>query len=68
VTPVSACPAPEDFERDHPPDPEALAGAILKAAERRDELGAAARQRARDDFDLKPWIQRHRQLFAELLS
>ena len=58
----------EDFERDHPPDPEALAGAILEAAERRDELGAAARQRACAHFDLRPWIERHRQLFAELSS
>jgi glycosyltransferase involved in cell wall biosynthesis len=61
-------PAPEDFEHDHPPEPEALARAILQAAERRDDLAAAARQRAVDHFDLKPWIEHHRRLFAKLTS
>jgi glycosyltransferase involved in cell wall biosynthesis len=61
-------PAPLDWDRDHPPAPEALAQAVLQASERRHELGAAARQRAVDHFDLQPWIERHRELFAELAS
>ena len=61
-------PAPLDWERDHPPDPEALAGAMLEAAERRDELGVAARSRAVERFDLGRWIDRHRRLFSELLG
>ena len=61
-------PAPEDFERDHPPDPEPLAQAILDAADRREELGAAARARAERRFALPGWIERHRELFAELVA
>jgi len=58
--------APEDWERDHPPEPEALARAILQAAERRDELGPAARARAEERFALPRWIDRHRELFGQL--
>jgi glycosyltransferase involved in cell wall biosynthesis len=58
--------APEDWERDHPPDPEALARAILEAAERSDELGPAARARAEERFALPRWIDRHRGLFGQL--
>ena len=60
--------APLDFEQEHPPDPEQLAGAVLEAAARRDELGEAARQRAVERFDIRPWVERHRQVFEELLS
>lgn len=59
-------PAPLDWEHDHPPDPELLAEAVVKAAGRRAELGAAARQRAVERFDLRPWVERHRVLFEEL--
>ena len=58
--------APEDWERDHPAEPEALALAILQAAERRDELGPAARARAEERFALPRWIDRHRELFGQL--
>jgi glycosyltransferase involved in cell wall biosynthesis len=58
--------APEDWERDHPPDPEALARAILEAGERRDELGPAARARAEERFALPRWIDRHRGLLGQL--
>ena len=61
-------PAPEDWERDHPPEPEVLMRAILEAADRREELGLAARARAVDRFDLRRWIGRHRELFEELVS
>ena len=59
-------PGPLDWERDHPPEAEPLAKAVLVAAERREELGAAARVRAVERFDLRPWIERHRGLFEEL--
>jgi glycosyltransferase involved in cell wall biosynthesis len=61
-------PAPVDFERDHPPDPEALADAVLAVAERREELGARARQRAEEHFDLRPWVERHRAIFERLVA
>jgi glycosyltransferase involved in cell wall biosynthesis len=61
-------PAPLDWERDHPPAPEPLAAAVLEAAERREELGAAARARAVERFDLRPWLERHRRLFEELVG
>lgn len=60
-------PAPLDFDRDHPPDPDALATAVLEAAERLGELREAARARAAERFDLAPWVERHRVVFEELL-
>jgi glycosyltransferase involved in cell wall biosynthesis len=61
-------PAPLDWERDHPPDPDALAAAMLRVAANLDEYSAAARARAVDGFDLRPWIERHRALFADLIA
>jgi glycosyltransferase involved in cell wall biosynthesis len=61
-------PAPLDFERDHPPDPTALAERVLQVAARLDDFAAAARQRAVERFDLQPWIEHHRRLFASLTT
>jgi len=61
-------PAPLDWERDHLPAPEELRDAVLEAMGRRDELAAAARRRAVEQFDLQPWLAHHRELFAELTS
>jgi glycosyltransferase involved in cell wall biosynthesis len=61
-------PATLDWERDHPPDPELLARAVLEAEERREELAAGARARAVERFDLEPWIERHQRLFADLVG
>jgi len=59
-------PAPLDWDHDHPPPPEQLAEAVLASAQRRAELATVARARAVERFDLRPWIERHRKLFAEL--
>lgn len=59
-------PAPLDWERDHPPDAEQLAEAVHELGERLDEASEAARARA-ESFDVRAWIERHRQLFEELL-
>ena len=59
-------PAPLDFDRDHPPAPGELADAVLAVAESLPERAAAARARAVERFDLAPWVERHRQVFAEL--
>jgi glycosyltransferase involved in cell wall biosynthesis len=60
--------APLDWERDHPPDPEALAAAVLRVAAKLDEYSGAARARAVERFDLRPWLERHRALFADLVE
>jgi glycosyltransferase involved in cell wall biosynthesis len=59
-------PAPRDFERDHPPDPEQLASGVLDVAERLPDLREAARARAAG-FALGPWVEHHRAVFEELL-
>ena len=50
------------------PAPELLGAAALEASERLSELGGAARARAVERFDLRPWIERHSELFEELLG
>jgi len=59
-------PAPLDWERDHPPDPEELAAAVVGVADRAPEYSAAARERALR-FDVKGWIDRHHTVFTELI-
>ena len=55
-----------DWEHDHPPAPEELAGAVLRVRDRLGGYSAAARARAVERFDLRPWVERHRQLFEAL--
>ena len=59
-------PAPLDWEQDHPPDPEELAEGVRRVAERLDEHRAAARERALR-FDLRRWVERHREVFEGLV-
>ena len=61
-------PTEVSWEQDYPPDPNAMADAVLMVADRRDAMGAAARQRAVERFNLDSWIERHRRVFAELVS
>jgi glycosyltransferase involved in cell wall biosynthesis len=61
-------PAPLDFERDHPPEPAPLAEAVLKVTQNLEGFAEAARRRAVERFDLRAWVERHRQVFAALLS
>ncbi|MBD1835575.1 glycosyltransferase family 4 protein [Cyanobacteria bacterium FACHB-472] len=56
------------WEREIPPDPNALAEAVLQVAEQRAQYAQAARQRAVEKFDLRPWLKRHQEVFQELLS
>jgi glycosyltransferase involved in cell wall biosynthesis len=58
---------PESWERDEPPDPEALADAVRRVLAERDRYAAAARRRAVERFALEPWLDRHAEVFAELL-
>jgi glycosyltransferase involved in cell wall biosynthesis len=59
---------PDGWERDEPPAPEALAGAVRKVLTDREILSAAARRRAVERFALGPWLDRHAEVFAELLA
>lgn len=61
-------PAELSWERDHPPDAQALADAVLQVADRRQQYAAAARQRAVERFDLRPWLHRHREVFEAVLG
>jgi glycosyltransferase involved in cell wall biosynthesis len=61
-------PTEASWERFIPPAPETWTEAILTVAEDLSRYGKAARQRAVDRFDLRPWIERHRQVFSELLD
>ena len=60
-------PAPLDYERDHPPEAAELAEAVTAVAERLDERAAAARERALG-FDRQAWVERHREVFAQLVG
>jgi glycosyltransferase involved in cell wall biosynthesis len=61
-------PAELSWEKISPPDPKMLAEAVLQIAERRKEFAEAARQRAVEQFDLHPWLNRHREIFEQLLK
>lgn len=51
-----------------PPDRNKWASAVLKVIERYSTHSEAARQRAVERFDLKPWVERHRQVFTQILE
>jgi glycosyltransferase involved in cell wall biosynthesis len=57
--------APLDWHRNCPPDPTAMADAVLAVADRLRYHSDAARQRAVDALDLRHWIARHRAVFEE---
>lgn len=60
-------PSETTWEQDVPPPPAALAGAVRRVLAGHEAYRAAARARAVERFDLAPWIERHRALFAELV-
>jgi glycosyltransferase involved in cell wall biosynthesis len=55
--------APLSWDHDIPPDPGAMADAVLHVAERRSHFADAARQRAVDALDIGRWLARHRAIF-----
>jgi len=59
-------PAPLDWDADHPPNPKALADAVLRVADALDAYASAARQRAVARFDIEPWRARHVEVFEAL--
>jgi glycosyltransferase involved in cell wall biosynthesis len=61
-------PHPVSWERDEPPAPEDLAAAVHQVLGNLSGYGAAARRRAEQRFDLRPWLDRHEELFRELVE
>jgi glycosyltransferase involved in cell wall biosynthesis len=61
-------PHPQSWERDIPPEPEALAEATMRILAERGRYAAAARERAVERFALEPWLERHAELFETLLG
>ena len=61
-------PTDATWERRVFPPPEAWAEAVLRVRESWVSYAQAARQRAKERFDLRPWLERHRQVFHELLA
>jgi glycosyltransferase involved in cell wall biosynthesis len=55
--------APLDWERNVPPDPAAMADAVMTVADRRRQFTDAARRRAVETLDIQHWIRRHRAVF-----
>ncbi len=58
---------PAGWERDEPPSPEALASAVDRVLTDRSRYAEAARERAVERFALGPWLDRHAELFAQLV-
>jgi glycosyltransferase involved in cell wall biosynthesis len=56
------------WERDVPPAPAELAEAVRTVLASLDSYRERARTRAVEHFDLAPWVERHRALFAELVE
>jgi glycosyltransferase involved in cell wall biosynthesis len=61
-------PHPDGWERDEPPAPEELADAVTRVLAALQTYASAARRRAVERFALEPWLDRHAELFAELLT
>jgi glycosyltransferase involved in cell wall biosynthesis len=57
---------PDSWEKDDPPEPEALAAAVTRVLADLPRFAASARTRAVGRFRLEPWLDRHTELFAEL--
>jgi glycosyltransferase involved in cell wall biosynthesis len=68
VGPDAGIGVPGALSWDHeiPPDPHALAEAVLEVLRDRARFAAAARRRAVERFDLTPWLERHRAVFEAL--
>jgi glycosyltransferase involved in cell wall biosynthesis len=56
------------WDRDVPPDADALAEAVCRVADRHGDYARAARQRAVDRFDVSDWLSRHEEVFQRLVA
>lgn len=60
-------PGPLDWEKDHPPEPEELAEAIVAVFLDYERYRLASRKRAESRFDVKLWLERHEEIFNALV-
>ena len=58
---------PADWDEIREADPEEVAQAIVQLWEQREEFSSRSRKIAVTRFNLKEWIQEHREIFSELL-
>ena len=63
-----ALPVIEDWEQIHVPSAQAIAEGMISISSNVNEFSLAARERALKEFDIRNWIERHRQVFELLLS
>lgn len=56
------------WDREVPPSPAALADAVGRVLDDHERYRTAARARAVDLFSIEPWLDRHEELFGELLA
>ena len=61
-------PHPVGWERDQPPAPKDLADAVLQVLADLGRYAELARRRAVERFDVRPWLDRHEELFDQLLG
>ncbi|MEM9358476.1 MAG: glycosyltransferase family 4 protein [Pseudomonadota bacterium] len=59
---------PQSFEQVHVPDPDAIGHAMMTVVDNHARMSIAARERCVERFDIKHWINRHSEIFAQLLG
>ena len=60
-------PAPLDWEKEHPPSPDALALAVKQVVDEYGNFAREARTRAVEKLDVVPWIKRHHEVFSSMV-
>ena len=58
----------EGWDKPRVPESEAIGEGMIELAERWEQYKVAARERAVNCFDIKYWLQRHREIFTKLLN
>ncbi|CAN5786831.1 hypothetical protein BH09VER1_BH09VER1_18390 [soil metagenome] len=61
-------PVPDDDDRDHGPDPSALAGSVKRIMASHHAFSTAARARAEQVFSHDAWLDAHEEIFRKLLA
>ncbi|OQX11376.1 MAG: hypothetical protein BWK76_19210 [Desulfobulbaceae bacterium A2] len=56
-----------DWEQDHPPSGNELAKAALQVSSELGYYSSNARRRAVVSFDVKPWVEKHKSIFSQLI-
>ncbi len=59
---------PISWEKEKPPEGHEIAREVLNVMGNLDRYSLAARKRAVGNFDVHPWLERHREIFTKLLQ